>query len=98
MTNDFIILLNFNQAQHFDAMAKQCNICGSNVGSLRVSPQHSGQPKHAQCERACTQCWDAWLSLQVEEKQPDQIHCMFCSLMLDAEQIEYLAWDDTWDR
>lgn len=79
-------------------MTVQCNICGSGVGSLRISPQHNGKPKHSQDERACDQCWEAWLSLQVEENQPDQIECMFCNSLLEAEQIKSFARVGTWER
>lgn len=74
-----------------DTMAKYCTVCSSEVGSLKVSPQHSDQPKHIEHERACAECWEAWLSLQVEENQLDQIKCMFCASMLGVEQIGQLA-------
>lgn len=69
---------------------KHCNICNSDAGSLRVSPQH-GQQKHDEHERACDECWEAWISLQVEENKPDQIKCMFCNSVLDFEQLTKLA-------
>jgi hypothetical protein len=71
---------------------KHCTICGSDASSLRISPQH-GQYKHKDHERACDECWEAWISLQVEENKPDEIRCMFtgCTSMLDFEQIKKLA-------
>jgi hypothetical protein len=71
---------------------KHCTICGSDASSLRISPQH-GQQKHEEHERACDECWEAWISLQVEKNKPDEIRCMFtdCASLLDFEQIEKLA-------
>jgi hypothetical protein len=71
---------------------KHCNICHSDASSLRISPQH-GQHKHKEHERACDECWEAWISLQIEENKPDEIRCMFKGFtsMLDSEQIKKLA-------
>jgi hypothetical protein len=71
---------------------KHCTICRSDASSLKVLPQH-GQHKHAEHERACDECWEAWISLQVEENSPSEIRCMFtkCTSMLDAAQIGKLA-------
>ena len=98
VTNELNTPLNSCQVYHVHDMAKQCNICGSNVASLRVSPQHSGQHNHAQHERACKQCWEAWLSMQVEENPPYRIECMFCNALLDAKQIQTLGYEGTWKR
>ena len=57
---------------------KHCIVCSSEVNSLKVSPQH-GKHKHAEHECACDECWEAWLSLQVEENLPEEIACMFCA-------------------
>lgn len=69
---------------------KECNICGAEASSLRVSPVH-GTHKHSNDEHACDECWEVYLSLQVEENKPDQIECMFCKSTLDFQQIAKLA-------
>jgi Fe-S cluster biosynthesis and repair protein YggX len=71
---------------------KHCAICRSDASSLKASPQHD-QHKHKAYERACDECWEAWISLQVEEKNPSKIRCMFteCTSMLDTAQIGKLA-------
>jgi len=73
---------------------KHCNVCASDVKSLRVSPVHSNH-KHSEEERACDECWEVYLSLQVEENKPDQIECMFCKSTLDFQQIGKLARQGT---
>ena len=69
---------------------KECNVCGAEANSLRVSPKH-GTHKHKEIERACDECWEIHISLQVEENKPDQIECMFCKSTLDFQQIGKLA-------
>jgi hypothetical protein len=73
---------------------KDCTVCGFEVHSLRVSPKH-GTRKHSEDERACDECWEVYLSLQVEENKPDQIECMFCTSTLDFQQIGKLARQGT---
>lgn len=69
---------------------KNCNICGVETVPLRISPKH-GTRKHSEDERACEECWEIYISLQVEENKPDQIECMFCKSTLDFQQIAKLA-------
>jgi hypothetical protein len=69
---------------------KECNVCGTEASSLGVSPKH-GTRKHKESERACDECWEIHVSLQVEENKPDQIECMFCKSTLDFQQIGKLA-------
>ena len=69
---------------------KECNTCASDVKSLKISPVH-GTHKHSESERACSECWEIYISLQVEENKPDQIECMFCKSTLDFQQIGKLA-------
>jgi hypothetical protein len=76
---------------------KECNICDGEVSSLRVSPSH-GTRKHSEDERACGECWEVYLSLQVEENKPDQIECMFCKSTLDFQQIKKLSYISTSER
>jgi len=73
---------------------KHCNTCASDVKGLKTSPVH-GARKHSESERACEECWEIYLSLQVEENKPDQIECMFCKTTLDFEQIATLARQGT---
>lgn len=68
-------------------MTYYCKICASELRSaLRVSPQ-SDEHVHDATDRACGECWEAWLSLQVEEKRPSEIQRMFCEAKMDAEDI-----------
>ena len=76
---------------------KHCNTCASDVKSLKISPVH-GTHRHSESERACSECWEVYLSLQVEENKPDQIECMFCRSTLDTGQIRKLAYKKTSSR
>lgn len=72
-------------------MAYNCKICASNLaGPLRLSPE-GHERQHGNDERACDQCWEAWLSLQVEEKKPDEIQCMFCMSRITGTELASLA-------
>lgn len=79
------------------AKTKHCTTCASDVPSLKISPIH-GTRKHSEDERACEECWEIYISLQVEENKPDQIECMFCKSTLDFEQIGKLARKGTISR
>ena len=63
---------------------KHCKICASDLRDFtKLSPQDH--------ERACGQCWEAWLSLQVEEKKPDEIECLFCKSPISEADFATLA-------
>lgn len=81
-----------------DDMTFHCNICGSNVKVLGISPQVHGHARGNLDERACGQCWEAWLSLQIEEKQLTDIQCMFCNSNMSFEEIKKLARAKTCER
>ena len=77
---------------------KHCTICASNVEkSTRLSPQDH-ERVHGDDERACGQCWEAWLSLQVEEKKPNGIECLFCKSLINEDDFVSLARDATVTR
>jgi hypothetical protein len=71
---------------------KHCKICASDLRDFtKLSPQDH-ERAHGDDERACGQCWEAWLSLQVEEKKPDEIECLFCkSPISEADSRPWLA-------
>ncbi|KAM0716942.1 hypothetical protein Q7P37_006794 [Cladosporium fusiforme] len=69
---------------------RHCEICGSDYRPLRISSQNHQHP-HGNHERACNQCWEAWISLQLEENQPDEIKCMFCNSNMGFKEISSLA-------
>jgi hypothetical protein len=74
---------------------KHCNICASDGVTLRVSPKNH-EPKHGEQERACGQCWEAYLSLQVEEKnESSEIECMFCKSEMSESDFQSLAQKGT---
>jgi hypothetical protein len=67
-----------------------CTICASDLDTaLRISPQDH-ERRHDDDERACGQCWEAYLSLKIEERRPDEIECMFCkSRMSEADIMSF---------
>jgi hypothetical protein len=74
---------------------KHCNICESDGVTLRVSPK-THERKHSEQERACGQCWEAHLSLQVEEKnKSSEIECMFCTSEIGEADFKSLAREGT---
>jgi hypothetical protein len=74
---------------------KHCSICMSEGVTLRVSPK-THERKHGESERACGQCWEAHLSLQVEEKyKSSEIECMFCTSEISEADFMSLAREGT---
>ena len=74
---------------------KHCNICESDGVTPRVSPKNH-ERKHGEQERACGQCWEAHLSLQVEEKNnSSEIQCMFCTSEMSEADFMNLAQKGT---
>jgi len=72
---------------------KHCSICASDDVPLRVSPKNH---KHDENERACGQCWEGYLSLQVEEKNNlSDIQCMFCTSEISEHEFISLAQKGT---
>jgi hypothetical protein len=74
-----------------------CKICASEPVQLRISPQDH-ERAHGDDERACGQCWEAWLSLQVEEKKPEEIECLFCKSIISEADFAKLARKATGTR
>lgn len=72
------------------ATMQHCDICGSDVKQRRIPPQNHDH-EHGDDERACGQCWEAYISLQVEEKKPDEIECMFCKHYLGYDEVKSFA-------
>jgi hypothetical protein len=74
---------------------KHCSICESDGVALRASPKNH-ERKHDGHETACGQCWEAHLSLQVEEKnRSSEIKCMFCTSKMSADDFKSLAREGT---
>ena len=74
---------------------KHCSICGSDDVTLRVSPKNH-ERKHGESERACGQCWEAHLSLQVEERnKSSEIESMFCTSEISEANFKSLAREGT---
>lgn len=82
---------------------KTCPICCADVHSLMVSPATCTNG-HGPDQRACTECWEAYLSKEVEEKAPGDIRCMFCpntpgtNNVISEEVMKKLAYVATFDR
>lgn len=74
---------------------KNCNICALNVSSLKVSPKGHESKHKSDDERACGECWEAWLSQQVEERHPHEIECLFCKATISIDELARLARDGT---
>lgn len=70
---------------------KHCTICASDLdGFTKISPRDHKEV-HSDDGRACGQCWEAWLSLQVEEKNPEEIECLFCKSPMSETDFMSLA-------
>lgn len=56
--------------------------------------------QHADSKRACADCWEGWLSAQVEEKPANQIRCIDddCSAVITRAELDKLARKGTLDR
>ncbi|KAH9827019.1 hypothetical protein Tdes44962_MAKER09870 [Teratosphaeria destructans] len=74
-----------------------CTICGAEDSSLRTSPTTCAEP-HTQDERACGECWEAYISMHLEEKLGEQIACMFCESVLPEKAIKALSRKGTGER
>ena len=64
-----------------------CFVCYSWVKQLRYPPKTCKAP-HSDTQRACRECWEAYNSLQVEEKRAEDIECMLCSDKLPAAMLK----------
>ena len=79
---------------------KICPICAAEVSSFKVSPS-TCSGGHSEDERACGECWEAYLSKEVEDKALGDIRCMFHHQgkhTLDKEQVKKLARKGTMER
>lgn len=93
---------------------KTCRICASQVSGFKTSPTEPGHTEkrrnrdgttiavevrqHGDDHRACGECWEAHISLQVQERHAADIQCMFCPKVLNAIEIKHLSRVDTKDR
>ncbi|KAK5134070.1 hypothetical protein LTR08_006960 [Meristemomyces frigidus] len=77
--------------------AKSCLVCAAEVSSFRASPATCSL-KHTLDERACHECWEAYLSLQVEEQRAEHIACMFCHSMMPEDEVKRLSRAQTSER
>lgn len=90
---------------------KTCRICASQVSGFKASPTEPGHTEkkrnrdgrisavevrqHGDDHRACGECWEAHLSLQVQEKHAAEVQCMFCPKVLTASEIGDLSRKDS---
>lgn len=76
-----------------------CTICRADLKkSLRISPQDHERKHDTLEERACEDCWEAWLSLRVEEKKADETECLFCKSTMSLEWLKTLSRKPTLKR
>ncbi|KAK3073610.1 hypothetical protein LTR53_004665 [Teratosphaeriaceae sp. CCFEE 6253] len=79
--------------------SKHCTICNTEPAVLKTSPTSCSSPHYASVERACGECWEAYLSMAVEESQAeDDIQCMFCDSTMPGAEIKRLAREHTAER
>ena len=76
--------------------SKICLICESDVSSVKSPTTCSGKHVAEQC--ACTECWEAHLNTEVEEKDPYKVECMFCSSVIYRLDLKRLARKGTLNR
>ena len=79
---------------------KPCPICAVEVTAFSVSPT-SCVGGHDANQRACSECWEAYLSTEIEEKPPEEIKCMFCpgkEGVLSKAELQKLARKGTLER
>lgn len=85
------------EANSTNGTMKTCNICNGEAETLKVTPITCFR-FHGEAERACNECWEAQLSLQVEELDPRDIECMFCSSIINSREVKRLAFGNTFKR
>lgn len=76
---------------------KECAICASDVKKLKITPDTCNR-QHTKEERACSECWEAHLSHEVENRYAELVQCLFCDSILPAQKVQYLAHKDTYER
>lgn len=79
---------------------KDCPICGIAVSSFKESPALC-KARHSTSERACLECWEDYLSNEVEEKRAEDIKCMFPHdkhYTIDRDELDRLASKETLAR
>lgn len=79
---------------------KQCPICTSEVQSFPLSPESCGAGHEATSfgERACGECWEAHLGLQIQESPFGMVTCLFCGGFINEADLERLARKGTYER
>ena len=77
---------------------KPCTICAAEVAAFESSPASCHNSHDHDSQRACGECWEAYLSMAVEEHQAEDITCMFCSSLLPEKEVKRLAKDQTGER
>lgn len=79
---------------------KFCPICCADGAALRVSPT-TCSGGHDSDQRACFECWEAYLSKEVEEQRPENIKCMFKhtgNSTMDKKRVKDFARKGTFER
>lgn len=82
------------------ARKKECPICSADVTSFMYSPETCAD-RHRPDQRACSECWEAYLSTAVEDKDPSEIDCMFIHggpSILSEDDLGRLARAGTLER
>ncbi|KAF2216861.1 hypothetical protein CERZMDRAFT_80883 [Cercospora zeae-maydis SCOH1-5] len=93
---------------------KECPVCRSHLQSFKSSPstcfdQETKQAiRHGDDQRACSECWELYLSMRVEERAAvyiesagdhmTNIECMFCPSPLTRAGLKQLSHIDTINR
>ncbi|KAK4977188.1 hypothetical protein LTR42_003236 [Elasticomyces elasticus] len=87
---------------------KCCTVCGTDGTVLQNSPESCHLFHHEPEERACGECWEGYLSMEVEKKRLvdkitqkhklAEIQCMICTSLLPGEELKLLVRDGTWKR
>ncbi|KAK5735470.1 hypothetical protein LTR17_008168 [Elasticomyces elasticus] len=85
-----------------------CPICSTKDAKLKEPPEICHTSHENPSERACCECWEAYLSTEVERKRsPDEIshkhklddvQCIFCTTLLPEDQLKPLARSSTGER
>ncbi|KAK4574581.1 hypothetical protein LTR86_001422 [Recurvomyces mirabilis] len=79
----------------------QCPICLTLLpkpSALLRNPTTCTTSHNTLAHRACGQCWEAYLSLAIEEQPLEEITCMFCPSRLPETELKTLCRDKTVER
>ncbi|TKA72696.1 hypothetical protein B0A55_06489 [Friedmanniomyces simplex] len=77
---------------------KQCTVCATTNPVLKTSPASCHSYHKTNEERACGECWEAYLSMAVEEVGAEEIECMFCTNPMPEAEVKRLSRVQTGER